>query len=1098
MSDPKVLRQLLDVLSDAVLVLDRGARVAFANTAALRLMSGEPARVLQQLAPVLGEALVDGVTQLLARGVARPDASRPAALPETIVLADGRRFGVALAPMEGERWALRLAALPGAQAIEPDRAATTQPAGLPDMPDIARMLWDAPFPATLQDSDFRLVDVNDAYLDFTGRSRDQLIGLDPLELQPPEDREINRLYRAQMHATGRARLIERRLVHADGRDRWFRAAWRIGSDAQGRRCIVSMLQDSTAEHVARERADRSVRELDDWFELSPVGMVLFDDQGLLVRSNPAFEALAGEVPVLMSEAAPAIQQLLAWQGGAPLALLRPGSSPVETQAWVEPRGQPEAAPRRLRAIVRCYQSGSGQRRYMAIVEDRSAEEERDLAQVQIGALMDTAGVGLATFQESSGWVQQGAFGSPTGLGDLPGATALQSIRRDIVLPESLPDYEKLQQALRHAQRAEVRYAIRHPELGLRWLLTRVEPATLASGMRTTSVVTLDITEQHQTQQRSEMLLRELTTILETTTAGIAYLRGNTLVRCNRRFEVLLGFRAGDVAGCSLQELLAGQPDAARLVAGIEASLAAGRVHETELAIEVRQRPRHWCSLSVRRAGIGADGQELIAVLTDVTRLKAQQLELETLAGEVALQAERTRAILDSVLVGIVTVGPGGIEWMNRSARRMFGGDLEDFAGQPMSAVATSEPGHPFLRREYLDDLAEGQAETFECRVRARDGREFWVVGNAVVTGRDSGRESNRRQLTYALLDIERRRQAEARIAEAQASLQRIIEAAPLAITLRDAHTLRILQVNEVAAGNASTTPERLIGRTPEQIFTPEVAAERRRDMEDALAAGRVTQREYRTEINGAMQVWDARYLPLSSGGQVADQLLMVATDVTEQRATQEARFEAAIAQREMLVKEVHHRIKNNLQGVAGLLQQIGARKPEVAGVMAEVVGQVQAIAQVYGLQVGVTGPLRVRSVLEAITGSVQRTFGRTIVFDVQGPAPHQWALPEAESIPIALTVNELLTNAIKHSEGESPVSCTLRCGDEGIEVVIGNGGQLPEGFSLARFPGGVSGLGLVRALLPRRTATLSLEPVGARVVATVSLKPPSVTRLTAA
>ena len=45
---------------------------------------------------------------------------------------------------------------------------------------------------------------------------------------------------------------------------------------------------------------------------------------------------------------------------------------------------------------------------------------------------------------------------------------------------------------------------------------------------------------------------------------------------------------------------------------------------------------------------------------------------------VALQAERTRSILDSVLVGIVTVGPNGIEWMNRSARRMFGGDLADF------------------------------------------------------------------------------------------------------------------------------------------------------------------------------------------------------------------------------------------------------------------------------------------------------------------------------------------------------------------------------------------------------------------------------------
>ncbi len=253
-------------------------------------------------------------------------------------------------------------------------------------------------------------------------------------------------------------------------------------------------------------------------------------------------------------------------------------------------------------------------------------------------------------------------------------------------------------------------------------------------------------------------------------------------------------------------------------------------------------------------------------------------------------------------------------------------------------------------------------------------------------------------------------------------------------------------------------------------------------------------------------MWDARYLPLAAAGESPDQLLLVATDVTEQRAAQQARFEAAIAQREMLVKEVHHRIKNNLQGVAGLLQQIGARKPEMADAMAEVVGQVQAIAQVYGLQVGVGGPLRLRSVLEAITGSVLRTFGRSILFEVEGPAPDLWALPEAESIPIALTVNELLTNAVKHSaavdDGHSPVLCRLVCDEHGVRIEVRNRGSLPPGFNLARYPGGVSGLGLAKALLPRRSATLALQADAAAavptVLASVGLVPPGVARLTAA
>ena len=696
------------------------------------------------------------------------------------------------------------------------------------------------------------------------------------------------------------------------------------------------------------------------------------------------------------------------------------------------------------------------------------------------------------------------------------------------------------------------------------------------------------------------------------------MRDNVLVRCNRRFEAMLGLPAALPPGTSVQQLFGGHPQRERIAADAWQALTEGSIFETEFDVRVRHDgvdATRWYSLSVRRCGAATGALEAIAMLSDVTRLKAQQLEYETLArdgelmfslsgvgiaflrdgriqranqalahlvgcsvaelstlrladlyvdadeferawplqerslrehgrwtGErqlrardgralwvqaskrlvepgdpaagiiasyvnvdarhraeraVALQAERTRSILDSVLVGIVTVGPQGIEWMNRSARRMFGGDLTEFVNLPIATVATPEPGHPFLRTEYLTELVEGQAETFECRVRGRDGREFWVVGNVVSTAR----ESTGRQLTYALLDIERRRQAEARMSQAQAQLQRIIEAAPLAITLRDARTLKVLQVNEVAAANARGVPAALIGLTPEQLFDPATAAQRRLDMEHALAAPDVTQREYRLEQDGEMRVWDARYLPLSPGpGQPPDQLLMVATDVTEQRAAQEARFDAAIAQREMLVKEVHHRIKNNLQGVAGLLQQIAQRKPEVAGAISEVVSQVHAIAQVYGLQVGENGPLQLMSVVQAITGSVQRTFGRTIRFAATGATTHQWLLPEAESIPIALTLNELLTNAVKHSalaadgSADAEVHCTLVCAATEVQVLIANRGTLAAGFNLARIPGGVSGLGLVRALLPRRSASLALEQNADQVLATVVLKPPGITR----
>jgi PAS domain S-box-containing protein len=219
----------------------------------------------------------------------------------------------------------------------------------------------------------------------------------------------------------------------------------------------------------------------------------------------------------------------------------------------------------------------------------------------------------------------------------------------------------------------------------------------------------------------------------------------------------------------------------------------------------------------------------------------------------------------------------------------------------------------------------------------------------------------------------------------------------------------------------------------------------------------------------------------------------VAEDVTERMAAEKQRLEDAVRQRDILVREVHHRIKNNLQGVAGLLQHMASGKPEVSTQLNEIAGQIQAIAQVHGLQIGAGGTLPVLGVVQGIFNNLGAMFGVEVRMAPSASALWRWGLPEGEAVPLALVINELGTNAIKYRESRDlALDVRIESRADGLAIQIQNAGRLPAAFDLAHVASGVSGLGLVKALLPRRGARLRIEQEDDRVRATLDLTSPAV------
>ncbi|MDT8992304.1 PAS domain S-box protein [Curvibacter sp. APW13] len=196
-------------------------------------------------------------------------------------------------------------------------------------------------------------------------------------------------------------------------------------------------------------------------------------------------------------------------------------------------------------------------------------------------------------------------------------------------------------------------------------------------------------------------------------------------------------------------------------------------------------------------------------------------------------------------------------------------------------------------------------------------------------------------------------------------------------------------------------------------------------------------------------------------------------DVTQAKLQEQQRLQQESSHRLALVREVHHRIKNNLQGIVALLRQHASANPAWAASMQEAIGQVQAMSTIHGLKGrSAFAQMRLCELVDAIAEEISIVWKRTV--SVERALPWKpWCLAESESVPLALIVHELLLNAVKHSpDAHSEIALQVRRSEDGqgVELWLRNCGQWPQKDSSQLSQG--SGLGLIAVLMPRHGAQL--------------------------
>ena len=178
-------------------------------------------------------------------------------------------------------------------------------------------------------------------------------------------------------------------------------------------------------------------------------------------------------------------------------------------------------------------------------------------------------------------------------------------------------------------------------------------------------------------------------------------------------------------------------------------------------------------------------------------------------------------------------------------------------------------------------------------------------------------------------------------------------------------------------------------------------------------------------------------------------ILGVSRDISLRRAYRE-QLEMSLRDKDVLLREVHHRVKNNLQVISSLLnlQAESYSDPHARNLLKESQQRIRSMALVHEklYRSPHMSSIDFSDYLSVMTRELLRSYGNGLIrVDVQGEDIH---LDIEKAIPAGLIVNELLTNALKHAfpphvrDGEIAVS-VRKDGRDVVLTVQDNGIGLP-------------------------------------------------------
>lgn len=235
-----------------------------------------------------------------------------------------------------------------------------------------------------------------------------------------------------------------------------------------------------------------------------------------------------------------------------------------------------------------------------------------------------------------------------------------------------------------------------------------------------------------------------------------------------------------------------------------------------------------------------------------------------------------------------------------------------------------------------------------------------------------------------------------------------------------------------------------------------------------------------TEVQTTAGKWyTMRIMPRLTRNNVADGAIITFQEITKhKRAEEEARMQ--LEEKDTLLKEVHHRIKNNIVSIEGLLfmHTDSVTSPEALSALKDALGRVKSMRVLYDMLLMSEGYERisVQKYTESLLDSLSELFQNGIRVTITRKID-EFSLEPKELFHLGIIINELLTNVMKYGfagRKNGLIHVSLKKSGRHITLTVqDNGVGFPEGFDLKKKSG--YGLMLVQLLSKQLGGTLKTE-----------------------